>query len=109
MAIRQLYAHGGFFKTPEAGQRLLAAAVDAPVSVMETAGEGGPYGMALLCAYLLEKKEGEALEDYLANRVFADAATATLTATPEDVAGFRSFLTKYRRAFPVEKAAVDTF
>jgi len=109
VAIRQLYAHGGFFKTPEAGQRLLAAAVDAPVSVMETAGEGGPYGMALLCAYLLEKREGETLEAYLAERVFAGAATSTLSATQEDVEGFRAFLTKYRRAFPVEKAAVDTF
>ena len=109
VAIRQLYAHGGFFKTPEAGQRMLAAAVDAPVSVMETAGEGGPYGMALLCAYLLEKKEGEALETFLAERVFAGASTSTLTASPEDVEGFRAFLGKYRRAFPVEKAAVDAF
>ncbi len=107
--IRQLYAHGGFFKTPEAGQRLLAAAVDAPVSVMETAGEGGPYGMALLCAYLLEKKDGEPLEAFLADRVFAGSATSTLTASPEDVEGFRSFLDKYRRAFPVEKAAVEAF
>ncbi len=107
--IRQLYAHGGFFKTPEAGQRMLAAAVDAPVSVMETAGEGGPYGMALLCAYLLEKREGETLEAYLAERVFAGASTSTLTAKAEDVEGFRAFLEKYRRAFPVEKAAVDTF
>ena len=109
VAIRQLYAHGGFFKTPEAGQRMLAAAVDAPVSVMETAGEGGPYGMALLCAYLLEKKEGEALETFLAERVFAGASTSTLTASPEDVEGFRAFLDRYRRAFTVEKAAVDTF
>ena len=108
VAIRQLYAHGGFFKTPESGQRLLAAAVDAPVSVMETAGEGGPYGMALLCAYLLEKKD-EPLEAYLADRIFAGAATSTLTAAPEDVEGFRTFLEKYRRAFPVEKAAVDAF
>ena len=88
---------------------MLAAAVDAPVSVMETAGEGGPYGMALLCAYLLEKKEGEALETFLAERVFAGASTSTLTAKAEDVEGFWAFLGKYRRAFPVEKAAVDAF
>ncbi len=108
VAIRQLYAHGGFFKTPEAGQRLLAAAVDAPVSVMETAGEGGPYGMALLCAYLLEKKD-EPLEAYLADRIFAGAATSTLTAAPEDVEGFRAFLARYRAAFPVEQSAVESF
>ena len=88
---------------------MLAAAVNAPVSVMETAGEGGPYGMALLCAYLLEKKEGETLEAFLAERVFAGAATSTLTASPADVEGFRAFLAKYRRAFPVEQAAVDSF
>ncbi len=107
--IRQLYAHGGFFKTPEAGQRMLAAAVDAPVSVMETAGEGGPYGMALLCAYLLNRKEGETLDAYLAEQVFAGAATSTLTASPEETEGFRVFLEKYRRAFPVERSAVERF
>ena len=107
--IRQLYAHGGFFKTPEVGQRLLSAAVDAPVSVMETAGEGGPYGMALLAAYLLRKAPGETLEDYLADRVFSGADTVTCTASDEEVAGFRRFVERYRRSLPVEKAAVETF
>ena len=92
VSIRRLCAHGGFFKTPEVGQRLLSAAVGAPVTVMETAGEGGPYGMALLCAYLLRKDEGESLEDYLEKKVFASAPAHTLTATPEERAGFRAFL-----------------
>ncbi len=107
--IRRLCAHGGFFKTPEVGQRLLSAAVGAPVTVMETAGEGGPYGMALLCAYLLWKDEGESLEDYLETKVFASAPAHTLTAAPEERAGFRAFLLNWCRAFPVEEAAAQIF
>ena len=105
--VDKLYGHGGFFKTPEVGQRLLSAAVGAPVSVMETAGEGGPYGMALLCAYMLWKQPGETLEDYLDNKVFAGASGSTLCADAQDIAGFNAFLTRYKNAFPVEKAAVE--
>ena len=107
VAIDELYGHGGFFKTPEVGQRMLSAAVGAPVSVMETAGEGGPYGMALLGAYLLWKQEGESLEDYLDNKVFAGARSTTLMAEDQDVEGFNRFLERYRRALPVEKAATE--
>ena len=105
--IEKLYGHGGFFKTPGVGQRLLSAAVGAPVSVMETAGEGGPYGMALLAAYMLWKDEGETLEDYLDNKVFAEASSSTLLADERDIAGFSAFLERYRRAFPVEQAAAE--
>lgn len=104
--IDKLYGHGGYFKTPKVGQRMLSAAVGAPVSVMETAGEGGPYGMALLCAYMLWKDEGESLEDYLDNKVFAGAASYTLTADDSDINGFNQFLERYVSAFEVEKAAV---
>ena len=90
--IDKLYGHGGFFKTPLVGQRMLSAAVGAPVSVMETAGEGGPYGMALLCAYMLWKEKGESLADYLDNKVFADARSSTLMAEQADIAGFSAFL-----------------
>ena len=107
IAIDRLYGHGGFFKTPEVGQRMLSAAVGAPVSVMETAGEGGPYGMALLAAYMLWKDEGESLPDYLDNRVFAGAKSSTLMASEEDVVGFDAFLTRYKMAFPVEKCATE--
>ena len=105
--IDKLYGHGGFFKTPGVGQRMLSAAVGAPVSVMETAGEGGPYGMALLAAYLLNHAEGETLEDYLDNKVFANAKTATLLADPSDIAGFSAFLSRYKKALPMERAAVE--
>ena len=104
--IDKRYGHGGFFKTPEVGQRMLSAAVGAPVSVMETAGEGGPYGMALLGAYLLNKAEGETLEDYLDNKVFAGAKTATLSADAADIAGFSAFLQRYKAALPMEQAAI---
>ena len=94
--IDKLYGHGGFFKTPLVGQRMLSAAVGAPVSVMETAGEGGPYGMALLCAYMLWKEKGESLADYLDNKVFAGAKSSTLMAEEADIAGFSAFLERYK-------------
>ena len=105
--IEKLCGHGGFFKTPGVGQRMLSAAVGAPVSVMETAGEGGPYGMALLAAYMLWKDEGETLEDYLDNKVFADAVSVTLMAETSDIAGFSVFLSRYRKALPMERCATE--
>ena len=107
--IDKLYGHGGFFKTPGVGHRMLSAAVGAPVSVMETAGEGGPYGMALLAAYMLWKEDGESLEDYLDNKVFADAPSATLMADEADVRGFSAFLDRYVCALPVERQAAEHF
>ena len=107
VAIDKLYGHGGFFKTQEVGQRMLSAAVGAPVSVMETAGEGGPYGMALLAAYMLWKDEGESLPDYLDRKVFAGAGSTTLMADAAEVAGFDSFLTRYKNALPMEKTATE--
>ncbi len=104
--IDKLYGHGGYFKTPEVGQRMLSAAVGAAVSVMETAGEGGPYGMALLCAYMLWKDEGESLEDYLDNKVFAYAVSHTVTAEKADIEGFNRFLERYTSAFEIEKTAI---
>ena len=105
--IDKLYGHGGFFKTPEVGQRMLSAAVGAPVSVMETAGEGGPYGMALLAAYMLWKDAGESLPDYLDGKVFAGASSSTLTADEADREGFNAFLERYKKALPVERCAVE--
>ena len=107
--IDKLYGHGGFFKTPEVGQRLLSAAVGAPVSVMETAGEGGPYGMALLGAYMLWKDEGETLPDYLDNKVFAEARSSTLMADAADIEGFDAFLAQYKKALPLERTATEVF
>lgn len=105
--IASLTGHGGYFKTPGVGQRILSAACGSPVSVMESAGEGGPYGMALLAAYRINREEGEALEDYLDKKVFADAKVETLKADDAEIAGFAGFLTAYKKALAVEKAAVE--
>ena len=107
--VEKIYGHGGFFKAEESGQRMLSAAINAPVSVMKTAGEGGPYGMALLGAYMISKEDGETLEDYLDNKVFNNATATSLTATKEDTDGFNRFLERYKNAFPVEKTATEVF
>lgn len=105
--IDSLTGHGGLFKTPGVGQRYMAAACNTPITCMETAGEGGPFGMALLAAYMADKAEGEALEDFLQNRVFANAAATTLAPDPEDVAGFLRFMEQYRKGLAIEAAAVE--
>ena len=104
--IDKLYGHGGYFKTPGVGQRMLSAAVGSPVSVMETAGEGGPYGMALLAGYMLWAKEGQNLETYLNDAVFAGAQSVSLMADDADIQGFQQFLARYQKALPMEKAAI---
>ena len=109
VTIDKIYGHGGFFKTPVVGQKILSAAIDTPVSVMETAGEGGPYGMALLCAYSLYKEENETLEDYLDHKVFKDAKSSTVMADEEDVKGFNEFLNAYKESLSVEREAVESF
>ena len=104
-----MYGHGGYFKTPGVGQRLLAAAIHAPVCVMKTAGEGGPWGMALLAAYMVEREQGETLEEYLKNRVFAGVSSIRVEPEESDMAGFDSFLSAYKKALPVEKEATERF
>ncbi len=105
VAIDRLMGHGGLFKTPVVGQRYMAAACKAPVTCMETAGEGGPYGMALLAAYAANKTG--TLEDFLDNAVFANCAAVTLEPNAEDVEGFRAYLTRFTAALPAERAAVE--
>jgi sugar (pentulose or hexulose) kinase len=106
VAIRSLTGHGGLFKTPVVGQRYMAAACNAPVTCMQMAGEGGPYGMALLAAYMANKGE-ESLEEYLNLRVFADAVSTTLVPDPADVAGFNTYIEAYQRLLEVERKAVE--
>ncbi len=108
VAIDTLTGHGGLFKTPLVGQRYLAAACNAPVTCMETAGEGGPYGMALLAAYLVNKAPGESLEDYLQNRVFAGVTGTTVAPDPAEAAGFTAYIERYKALLQVEKTAVET-
>ena len=108
VAIDSLTGHGGLFKTPVVGQKYLAAACNAPVTCMDTAGEGGPYGMALLAAYRVNKAEGESLEAYLNTQVFAGTKGTTLSPDPADVAGFNSYIQQYKGLLEVERKAVDT-
>lgn len=103
--IHRLMGHGGLFKTPVVGQTYLSAACEAPVTCMETAGEGGPYGMALLAAYAANAQGS--LEDFLENEVFADCASVTIEANEADIAAFRKFLQMYKAGLAVEKAAVE--
>ena len=102
-----LTGHGGLFKTPVVGQQLMAAAMNAPVTVMDTASEGGAWGMAVLAAYMEEKGEKETLPDYLSEKIFAGQTGTTIAPKPEDVAGFDVFIEKYKSTLPAEKAAVE--
>ena len=104
--VDRITGHGGYFKTPGVGQRMLAAALNSPISVMETAGEGGAWGIALLAAYLV-KGEGKALADYLETDVFAGNTGTSIAPTPEDVEGFNRYIENYRRGLAIEQAAVD--
>jgi sugar (pentulose or hexulose) kinase len=105
--IDQILGHGGFFKTKEVGQRIMAAAMNVPVSVMETAGEGGAWGIALLAAYMLQRAKNEPLEDYLSDKVFAGENGITIAPDPGDVDGFAVFMERYKKGFVIERAAVD--
>ena len=105
--IDRVLGHGGFFKTKEVGQRIMAAAMNVPVSVMETAGEGGPWGMALLAAYMLHKGENEPLEGYLSDKVFAGEKGSTIAPDQRDVDGFTTFMERYKKGLTIERAAVD--
>ena len=107
VAIDSLTGHGGLFKTPVVGQKLMAAACNAPVTCRATAGEGGPYGMALLAAYMAKKAQGEALESYLNTQVFADAECTTLAPDQTDVAGFNAYMQQYQKLLAVERTAVE--
>jgi sugar (pentulose or hexulose) kinase len=105
--IDQILGHGGFFKTKEVGQKIMAAAAQVPVSVMETAGEGGAWGIALLASYMLHRAADETLEGYLSSRVFAEQKITTVTPDVRDVAGFTTFMERYTKGLVIERAAVD--
>lgn len=106
--IDRLFGHGGLYKTPVVGQRVTAAAMNAPVSVMETAGEGGAWGIALLAAYMLQKEGEETLAGYLSRHVFAGAACVTVEPDPSDAAGFDAFMERYTKGLVVERAATES-
>ncbi len=106
VAVDSLMGHGGFFKTPVVGQRVMAAGMNAPITVMDTASEGGAWGIAILAAFMKEKKDGEPLSSYLNDKIFAGQTGTTWKPDPEDVKGFEVFLEEYKKLLPAEKAAV---
>ena len=105
--LDKILGHGGLFKTKGVGQNLLAGAINTPVSVMETAGEGGAWGIAVLASYLVNKEEGESLEDYLNNKVFAGQEGEEVQPDERDVQGFDEFMVRYKDGLAIERAAVE--
>ena len=105
--LDEILGHGGLFKTKDVGQKIMAAAMDAPVSVMETAGEGGAWGAAILASYMINKEEHETLEDYLTQKVFAGKIGTKIDPDPKDVEGFNEFIKRYTKGLAIERAAVD--
>lgn len=105
--VDRIFGHGGLFKTKEVGQRIMAAAMNAPVSVMETAGEGGAWGIALLASYMIHKENGESLDAYLQNKVFAGQTGEEIQPSQADVDGFDVFIERYKKGISIERAAVE--
>jgi len=103
-----LLGHGGLFKTKGVGQKIMAAAAGVPVEVMETAGEGGAWGAALLAAYRVWKAEGESLDAYLEKKVFGGQHGTVMEPDAEDVKGFDEFMVRYHAGLPIERSAVET-
>ena len=104
--IDSIMGHGGLFKTPLVGQKMLAAAINAPVSVMETAGEGGPWGMAILASYRAEREENETLQEYLDNKVFVKNHCTIIEPDAKDVEGFEAFMERFKAGISIEKEAI---
>ena len=107
VSIEKITGHGGFFKTKGVGQLYLSAAVNAPVTVMDTASEGGAWGISLLASYMIQKEDNESLSSYLNNRIFKNMSGNTVMADEETINGFNKFMEHYVAGLPVEKSAID--
>jgi sugar (pentulose or hexulose) kinase len=107
LTLEKILAHGGLFKTEKVGQTLLAGALNAPVAVMATAGEGGAWGIALLAAYLSNRADCETLDEYLNNHVFSANDEKVIEPDPADVAGFETFMARYKQGLAIERAAIE--
>jgi sugar (pentulose or hexulose) kinase len=105
--VDEIRGHGGFFKTRDVGQKIMAAALNTPVSVLETAGEGGAWGIAVLAAYMVRREPGESLTDYLGQRVFTGQNGVAVQPDPRDVQGYEVFFQRYSRGLAIERAAVE--
>jgi len=104
--VDRITGHGGLFKTKGVGQRILAAAINSPISVMETAGEGGAWGIALLGSYLVNNEKKQSLADFLDEKVFVGDAGIEVSPSAEDVTGFNTYIENYKAGLPIEEAAV---
>ncbi|MFC5407550.1 xylulokinase [Cohnella soli] len=107
VSIDGIMAHGGLFKTPVVGQKIVAAALNVPISVMSTAGEGGAWGIALLASFMVNKDHDEGLEDFLEQKVFQDVEGQAMAPDLADVRGFEVFIERYRAGLAIEHAAVN--
>ena len=102
-----ILVHGGLFKTPGVGQKLMAAVLETPVVVMSTAGEGGAWGIALLASYMKNRADGESLDSFLDSKVFGDMLGDSVAPDAEDAEGFKKYMNRYRAGLAIERAAVD--
>lgn len=107
VTLDNIMGHGGLFKTKGVGQKIMAAAASVPVSVMETAGEGGAWGIALLADYMKQKQNNQTLEQYLNDEVFCGGEAVTIAPSQEDSEGFDRFIALYQKGLAIEKAAVE--
>ncbi|MGF6365824.1 sugar (pentulose or hexulose) kinase [Aequitasia blattaphilus] len=107
--IDKIYGHGGLFKTPVVGQQMMAAAMNAPVSVMDTAGEGGAWGIAILASYLVNKDPKETLDEYLEGKVFQGETGSEIAPKAEDIEGFESYIERFKKGLAIEQSAIDHF
>lgn len=108
ITLDKILGHGGLFKTPVVGQKIMAAAINVPVSVMETAGEGGAWGMAVLASYMINKNDNQTLDDFLNEEVFKGQKEVTIEPDKEDVEGFDEFIERYKAGLKIEEAAVNS-
>ncbi|MEK4361487.1 FGGY-family carbohydrate kinase [Paenibacillus sp. FSL M8-0212] len=109
VTIEHIWAHGGLFKTPLVAQKMCASALNIPVSVMSTAGEGGAWGIAILASYMVNKQQHEGLAEYLTTKVFIDAEGQEISPNSADVNGFALFMERYTEGLAIEQSAVDHF
>ena len=106
-SIDSITGHGGFFKVTNVGLRIMATAMGVPVTVMATAGEGGPWGIAVLAAYMMNN-QGSTLADYLSESVFTDSERTTVAPEDSDIEGFGAFMQRYKAGLDIERKAVES-
>ncbi len=109
LPVDGIIGHGGIFKTEEVAQRYLAAALNAPITVMKTAGSGGPWGMAILAMYMMLKEEAGSLGDFLDNQVFVDEDKVTIAPEDGEAEGFEAFMERYKKGLEIERKAAEVF